>query len=143
MNWTKITIINSLSMFFLAVFVANGLEGPCALNQHGAQLAYATIQSFDELDDTAIRSYNSCLPSGTPLANPSNKNIKGYIQELKKEDGTGYINTVTKARRKAILPSPPDPRPTKEAAPVEGLRGALELTNCAPQVKSIMAAAVV
>jgi hypothetical protein len=42
-----------------------------------------------------------------------------------------------------MLPSPLDPWLTIEAAPVEGLMGVLELTNCAPQVKSIMAAAVV
>jgi hypothetical protein len=42
-----------------------------------------------------------------------------------------------------MLPRPPNPLLTKEAAPVEGLTGMLELTNSVPHVKSIMAAAVV
>lgn len=47
---------------------------------------------------------------------------------------------MTRDTSKAMLPRPPL---TKEAAPVEGVTGPLELTNPAPQVKSIMAAAVV
>jgi hypothetical protein len=58
-------------------------------------------------------------------------------------NSTIQINTVTKARSKATLPSPPNPLLTKEAAPVEGLTGAVELTNSVPQVTSIIAAAVV
>lgn len=54
-----------------------------------------------------------------------------------------YANTVISAKSKAALPNPPDPLPTIEAAPVGGTTAPLELTNCAPQVKSIMAAAVV
>jgi hypothetical protein len=87
-----------------------------------------------------IRMYASRLPF---LRQHKQQKHKRVYTRIRKGDNTGHINTVTSARSKAMLPSPLDPWLTKEAAPVEGLMGVLELTNCAPQVKSIMAAAVV
>jgi hypothetical protein len=84
------------------------------------------------------------LPPSTFFANPTNKKQpKGINKNRKNRNSTVYIKTVKNARSKATLPSPPNPLLTKEAAPVEGLTGAVELTNSVPQVTSIIAAAVV